>query len=42
MFVNSPSAELHVIPDGAHFLSASHPEKVDDALISFVGKWHKI
>lgn len=42
MFVNSPSAKVHVIDGGAHFLSASHPEKVDEAVISFVGKWHKM
>jgi hypothetical protein len=27
------------VPAGAHFLSASHPKEVDNALIQFVGKW---
>jgi pimeloyl-ACP methyl ester carboxylesterase len=39
LFVNSPSAELITVPGGAHFLSASHPKEVDDALIAFVGKY---
>jgi hypothetical protein len=29
------------VPGGAHFLSASHPEEVDNALIQFVSKWAK-
>ena len=41
MFVNSPHAKLVTIKDGQHFLSASHPQEVDDALVSFVGKWHQ-
>ncbi|CAF9912000.1 MAG: hypothetical protein ALECFALPRED_007801 [Alectoria fallacina] len=41
MFVNSPEARLVTIKNGQHFLSASHPEEVDNALIEFVGKWHK-
>lgn len=39
LFTNSPSAELVVVEGGAHFLSASHPKDVDNALISFVGKY---
>lgn len=39
LFVNSPSAELVVVDGGAHFLSASHPKDVDNALIAFVGKY---
>ena len=39
LFVNAKSAELVTIPEGAHFLSASHPKEVDNALIGFVGKW---
>lgn len=39
LFKNSKSAELVVVPDGQHFLSASHPKEVDEALIDFVGKW---
>ncbi|KAL8928956.1 MAG: hypothetical protein Q9172_000708 [Xanthocarpia lactea] len=41
LFVNSPSANLVTIKNGQHFLSASHPQEVDNALIEFVGKWHK-
>ncbi|EXJ55232.1 microsomal epoxide hydrolase [Cladophialophora yegresii CBS 114405] len=39
LFVNSPSAELITVDGGAHFLSASHPKEVDNALIAFVGKY---
>ena len=39
MFVNAPSAELVTVQGGAHFLSASHPQDVDKALIAFVGKY---
>ncbi|KAL8851666.1 MAG: hypothetical protein Q9221_003397 [Calogaya cf. arnoldii] len=41
LFVNSPSANLITVKDGQHFLSASHPQEVDNALIEFVGEWHK-
>jgi len=41
LFVNSPDAQLVVVKDGQHFLSASHPKEVDNALIQFVGKYHK-
>ncbi len=41
LFVNSPSAKLVTVKDGQHFLSASHPQDVDNALIEFVGRWHK-
>ncbi|TVY53140.1 putative hydrolase [Lachnellula cervina] len=39
LFTNAKSAELTTVPDGAHFLSASHPEEVGQALINFIGKW---
>ena len=39
MFTNSKDAQLVTVPSGAHFLSASHPKEVDQALINFVGKW---
>jgi pimeloyl-ACP methyl ester carboxylesterase len=39
MFVNSKSAKLQTVEGGAHFLSASHPKEVSDALIGFVGQW---
>ena len=41
MFVNAPEANLVTVKGGAHFLSASHPQDVDNALIQFVEKWHK-
>ncbi|KAI9717063.1 MAG: hypothetical protein M1812_004998 [Candelaria pacifica] len=39
MFTNSPDAQLVIVQDGQHFLSASHPKDVDDALNSFVSKY---
>lgn len=39
LFINAKSADLVTIANGAHFLSASHPQEVDQALIDFVGKW---
>lgn len=41
MFVNSPDARLVTVRDGQHFLSASHPNDVDNALIDFVKQYHK-
>jgi hypothetical protein len=35
LFVNSPDAKLEVIQDGNHLLSATNPQEVDAALISF-------
>lgn len=40
LFVNAPEANLVKVKDGQHFLSASHPKDVDNALIDFAGKWH--
>lgn len=39
LFVNSPDARLIVVEEGQHYLSASHPEVVDPALIEFVQKY---
>lgn len=39
LFKNAKSVELVIVPDGQHFLSASHQKEVDDALINFVAKW---
>ncbi|KAJ5219455.1 Alpha/Beta hydrolase protein [Penicillium cinerascens] len=39
LFVNSPDARLVTVQNGAHFLSASHPKEVDQALIQFVKKY---
>lgn len=41
MFTNSPEAQLVTVQEGQHFLSASHAQEVDNALIDFVKKWHK-
>jgi pimeloyl-ACP methyl ester carboxylesterase len=41
MFTNSPDAQLVIVEGGAHFLSASHPAEVDEALIGFVTKYSK-
>jgi pimeloyl-ACP methyl ester carboxylesterase len=39
LFVNSPDARLMTVSNGAHFLSASHPNEVNQALIQFVKKY---
>lgn len=39
LFVNAKEARLQVVKDGEHYLSASHPEEVDKALMEFVKKW---
>jgi len=39
LFTNAKQAELITVDGGAHFLSASHPKEVDNALIEFIGKW---
>ncbi|KAH7399999.1 Alpha/Beta hydrolase protein [Cadophora sp. MPI-SDFR-AT-0126] len=39
LFTNSKDAKLVTVKNGQHFLSASHPADVDQALIDFVGKW---
>ncbi|CAG7940355.1 unnamed protein product [Penicillium salamii] len=36
MFTGSPDAQLKTIENGAHFLSASHPEEVNSAVLKFV------
>lgn len=41
LFVNAKKADLVTVPGGAHFLLASHPKEVDQALINFVGGWAK-
>jgi len=38
-FVNSPDAKLQVVQGGKHFLSFSHPEEVDGALIALAKKY---
>ncbi|KAF2027075.1 alpha/beta-hydrolase [Setomelanomma holmii] len=42
LFTGSSDAKLEVIKGGKHFLSASHPEEVFGAVISFVKKYGKI
>ncbi|ODM18835.1 hypothetical protein SI65_05452 [Aspergillus cristatus] len=39
MFINSPDAKLIPIKGGAHFLSASHPKEVNEAILEFVAKY---
>lgn len=39
MFTNSPSAELHIVEGGQHFLSASNPADVNSATADFVTRW---
>ena len=38
-FTNSPDAKLQVVQGGKHFLSFSHPEDVDGALIALAKKY---
>lgn len=38
LFASSPDARLQVVEGGQHFLSFSHPEEVNKALIGFVKK----
>jgi pimeloyl-ACP methyl ester carboxylesterase len=39
LFVNSTNAELRVVEEGQHFLSASHPGDVNTAAIEFINRW---
>ena len=39
LFTNSKDAELRVIEDGQHFLSASDPEVVNAAAVEFINRW---
>lgn len=39
MFINSPDAKLIPIEGGAHFLSASHPNEINRAILEFVAKY---
>ncbi|KAF1988272.1 alpha/beta-hydrolase [Aulographum hederae CBS 113979] len=39
LFVNSPDAKLKVVEGGRHFLSWSHPQDVDSAIIGFVSRY---
>jgi len=41
MFTASPDARLVVVQDGTHFLSASHPTEVNEAVLQFVQKYGK-
>jgi pimeloyl-ACP methyl ester carboxylesterase len=38
-FVNSANAELRVIEEGQHFLSATSPEVVNPAIVEFIKRW---
>ncbi|MEE8601070.1 alpha/beta fold hydrolase [Euzebya tangerina] len=39
MFTRSPRAELQVVEDGQHFLSASDPAVVNAAAVAFLSEW---
>jgi len=41
LLVNSPDAQLKVVPKGQHFLSYSHPKEVSDSVVAFVTKYSK-
>lgn len=36
MFTRAPEARLETVEGGAHFLSCTHPEAVNKALLEFV------
>ena len=38
-FVNSAGAELRVVQDGKHFLSAGNPDDVNTAAVEFISRW---
>jgi pimeloyl-ACP methyl ester carboxylesterase len=38
-FVNSPDAQLRVVEGGRHFLSATHPDEVNPAVVEFINRW---
>ena len=38
-FVKSANAELRVVEEGQHFLSASSPEVVNTATVEFIKRW---
>jgi hypothetical protein len=40
-FVASPEAKLELVEGGAHYLSASNPSEVNDALLALVTKYTK-
>lgn len=39
LFINSADAQLKIVEDGQHFLSASHPAEVNAATIDFINRW---
>ena len=39
LFTGSKDAKLRVVEGGQHFLSYSHPEEVDKAVVEFVGRY---
>ena len=42
MFPRSRDAKLQVVDGGQHFLSASRPDKVNDAVVEFFKKHHHV
>jgi pimeloyl-ACP methyl ester carboxylesterase len=41
LFTGSPDAKLEIVQGGKHFLSASHPEEVNEYVVAFVKKYAK-
>lgn len=39
LFVNAPEARVLVVEDGQHFLSASNPTAVNEAVAAFIRRW---
>lgn len=39
LFTNSPDAQVRIVEGGQHFLSASHPDAVNEATTEFIGRW---
>ncbi len=39
MFTGTEHAELRVVDGGQHFMSASHPDVVNEAAVEFVSRW---
>jgi pimeloyl-ACP methyl ester carboxylesterase len=40
LFINSPDARVHIVPDGLHLLSYSHQNEVEHTVAEFVTMHH--
>lgn len=38
LFTSSPSTELTFIPEGGHYLNATHPQEIADAILKMVAR----